>query len=103
MPATKPGGRLGRRRLRAVKLIEELGLRTQRIEPLIRTLEDFSRRADELKERIDDHKRRKAPPAERQVWLREFRNIVRTTQETPTSIRKPRSAFAHYLRRLSAG
>ena len=79
--------RLGRRRLRAVKLIEELGLRTQRIEPLIRTLEDFSRRADELKERIDDHKRRKAPPAERQVWLREFRNIVRTTQETPTSIR----------------
>ena len=41
--------RLGRRRLRAVKLVEELGLRTQRIEPLIRTLEEFSRRLDELK------------------------------------------------------
>ena len=41
--------RLGRRRRRAVKLVEELGLRTQRIEPLIKTLEEFSRRVDELK------------------------------------------------------
>ena len=55
--------RLGRRRLRAVKLVEELGLRTQRIEPLIRTLEEFSRRLDELKCRIEEHKRRKLPAA----------------------------------------
>ncbi len=41
--------RLGRRRLRAVKLVEELGLRTQRIESQIRTIEDFSRRVDELR------------------------------------------------------
>src|SRR5262249_16470898 len=41
--------RLNRRRKRAVKLVEELGLRTQRIETMIRTLEDFSHRADELK------------------------------------------------------
>ena len=45
--------RLGRRRRRAVKLVEELGLRTQRIEPLIKTLEEFSRRVDELKAQID--------------------------------------------------
>ena len=31
---------LGRRRRRAVRLVEELGLRTQRIEPMIRTLEN---------------------------------------------------------------
>jgi RNA polymerase primary sigma factor len=79
--------RLGRRRLRAVKLVEELGLRTQRIEPLIRTIEEFSRRLDELKCRIDEHKRRKGAPAERQNWIKDFRNIVRTTQETPTSLR----------------
>ena len=40
--------RLGRRRRRAVRLVEELGLRTQRIEPMIKTLEEFSRRVDEL-------------------------------------------------------
>jgi len=45
--------RLGRCRKRAVRLIEELGLRTQRIEPLIGTLEEFSRRVDELRETPD--------------------------------------------------
>jgi RNA polymerase, sigma 70 subunit, RpoD len=41
--------RLGRGRRRAVRLIEELGLRNQRLEPMIQTLEEFSRRIDELK------------------------------------------------------
>src|SRR5262245_34960457 len=38
--------RLSRRRRRAVRLVEELGLRTQRIEQMIRTLEDFQKRID---------------------------------------------------------
>ena len=79
--------RLGRRRRRAVKLVEELGLRTQRIEPMIRTLEDFSRRVDTLKAQIDAHKKAKGPLAERKPWIAEFRNILRATQETPTSLR----------------
>ena len=41
--------RLAQRRRRAVMLIEELGLRTQRIEPMISAIEDFSDRVDELK------------------------------------------------------
>jgi RNA polymerase primary sigma factor len=91
--------RLGRRRLRAVKLVEELGLRTQRIEPLIRTLEEFSRRVDELRPRVHGHSHHRATP-ERQAWLKEFRSIVRTTQETPTSLRNRvrylRSIYAEY-------
>ena len=92
--------RLGRRRLRAVKLVEELGLRTQRIEPLIRTLEEFSRRADDLKARLDAQRKLKHPSAEQQAWLKEFRAILRTTQETPRSMRNRvkylRSIYAHY-------
>jgi len=92
--------RLGRRRLRAVKLVEELGLRTQRIEPLIRTLDEFSRRVDELKARIEAHKKARLPQAERQAWIRDFRAIVRTTQETPKSLRNRvrylKSIYAHY-------
>jgi RNA polymerase primary sigma factor len=79
--------RLGRCRRRAVQLIEELGLRTQRIEPMIATLEDFSRRVDELKARIDQHQQVGGPPKERESWLMEYRNILRATQETPTSLR----------------
>ncbi len=79
--------RLGRRRRRAVKLVEELGLRTQRIEPMIRTLEDFSRRVDGLKAQIDAHKKAKGPLAERKSWIIEYRTILRATQESPTSLR----------------
>ncbi len=79
--------RLGRRRRRAVQLIEELGLRTQRIEPMIKTLEEFSRRIDELKARIDEHRKTRGRPRQREPWLTEYRNILRATQETPTSLR----------------
>jgi RNA polymerase primary sigma factor len=79
--------RLNRRRKRAVKLVEELGLRTQRIETMIRTLDEFSRRADDLKNQIESHKRVKLPPTERAAWTKEFRQILRCTQETPSSLR----------------
>ncbi len=79
--------RLGRGRLRAVKLVEELGLRTQRIEPLIRTLDEFTRKIDELRRKIVEHKRAKHPHAERQPWVREYRQILWVLQETPTSLR----------------
>jgi RNA polymerase primary sigma factor len=57
--------RLSRRRRRSVRLVEELGLRTQRIEQMIRTLEDFCRRVEELRAKIDAHKRDKGAVAER--------------------------------------
>jgi len=79
--------RLGHRRHRAVRLVEELGLRTQKIESAIKTLEEFSRRVDELKARIDEHKKNRRPLKEREPWVKEFRNILRATQETPTSLR----------------
>jgi RNA polymerase primary sigma factor len=92
--------RLNRRRKRAVRLVEELGLRTQRIETMIRTLEDFSRRADELKHQIDSHKRAKLPPAERAPWIKEYRQILRCTQETRESMRnriaKIKGIYFHY-------
>jgi RNA polymerase primary sigma factor len=79
--------RLSRRRRRAVRLVEELGLRTQRIEQMIRTLEEFAKRIDELRVKIDTHKRDKGPAAERKPWISEYRAILLATQETPTSLK----------------
>ena len=79
--------RLGHSRRRAVRLVEELGLRTQRIETNIITLEEFSRRVDELKARINEHRKAGGPAKEREPWLVEYRNILRATQETPRSLR----------------
>jgi RNA polymerase primary sigma factor len=79
--------RLGRRRRRAVRLVEELGLRTQRIEAMIRVLEEFSQRVDLLKAQIAAHKAAKGPIEERQKLLSEYRTILCSAQETPTSLR----------------
>ncbi|NLE38841.1 MAG: sigma-70 family RNA polymerase sigma factor [Pirellulaceae bacterium] len=92
--------RVGLRRRRAVRLVEELGLRTGRIEPMIRNLEEFSRRVDELKARIDEHRKLGRPEEECRPWLVEFRSILAATQETPTSlrnrIRKINSVYLEY-------
>jgi RNA polymerase primary sigma factor len=102
--------RLARRRRRAVRLVEELGLRTQRIETMIQSLEEFSRRIDDLKRRIDEHRQARGPIAERQPWLDEYRNFLLATQETPTSIRnrvmtlkQVYSAYQQAKRELSEG
>lgn len=78
---------LGRRRRRAVRLVEELGLRTQRIESMITTLEEFSRRVDELRIWIREHKSSGRPAYERLHWQTEYRNILQLTQESPRSLR----------------
>jgi len=92
--------RLGRRRRRSVRLVEELGLRTQRIEPMIKTLEEFSQRVDELKARIVEHRKTKGQTKHREPWVTEYRNILHATQETPTSLRNRvkylRSVYAEY-------
>ncbi|RMF90398.1 MAG: RNA polymerase sigma factor RpoD/SigA [Planctomycetota bacterium] len=90
--------RLGQGRRRAVRLVEELGLRTQRLEPLFETIREFSRRVDELKARINAHREKGLPPEEREPWLKEYRDILRATQETPTSLRNR----VKYLERVYA-
>ncbi len=62
-------------------------MRTQRIEPMIKTLDEFSRRVDELKSRVDEHRKAKGRPQQREPWVTEYRNILRITQESPSSLR----------------
>jgi RNA polymerase primary sigma factor len=78
---------LARGRLRAVKLVEELGLRTQRLEGCIGLLRNFSKRVDELKAQIVAHRKAKLPAAARLPLIKEYRQILWVTQETPTSLR----------------
>ena len=78
---------LARRRRRTVRLIEELGLRTQRIESMIRTVEDFHSRVEDLVARIKRHKKTKKPASDRQEMVDQLRNILIACQETPRSLR----------------
>ena len=92
--------RLGRRRKRVVRLIEELGLRTQRVEGMIPQLDGFVARLKELKTKIDAHKRSKQSPSGRQKLVEEYRGILKNCQETPRSLKRRmdeiRVIFAKY-------
>lgn len=94
--------RLGRRRHRAVILVEELGLRTQRIENMIKTLDDFSRRIDDLHYRLAGIPKIKANATQREAILKEVRGILKVCQETPTSLRNRvaelKRVYAQYQR-----
>ncbi len=88
MPARRAAWkRLGQRRCRAVTLVEELGLRTPRIEPMIDQLIQFNRRVIDIRKQLDKMKRDRRPMAERKPLIVEQRNILRALQETPTSLR----------------
>lgn len=101
---------LSRRRRRAVRLIEELGLRTQRVESMIGPVEQFAKRVNELVAKIRLSKKDRRPVAERLPLLREYRNIMLTLQETATSlngriayIREVYSEYQQAKRELSEG
>jgi RNA polymerase primary sigma factor len=80
--------RLGRRRKRVVRLIEELGLRTQRIEAMIPQLNAMVSKLAELKSKIDASKRAKQAPSARQKLVDEYRAILKSCQETPRSLKR---------------
>jgi len=78
---------LGRRRRKSVRLIEELGLRTQRIEAMIGVLERLSARVDEIKHDLATLKSHQVAPSQLAQLRREYRQILVATQESPTSLR----------------
>jgi RNA polymerase primary sigma factor len=69
-------------------LVEELSLRTRRVQPLIRQLEEMSQRMDELRRQIAEL-RATGGPADKIASLRhELRELMRHTLESPASLRR---------------
>ncbi len=102
--------RLSRRRRRSVRLVEELGLRTQKIEQLIPVLEQFSERINELQRKLVASKTDRKMGPERAQWSQEYRGILQATQETPRSLSSRvvylKSVYSEYQqakRQLSEG
>ena len=75
------------RRNKAVRLIEELGLRTQRLHPLLERLRQICRRMQVLSEELADLRRRRTG-AERVAEIRkELRYLMRASLESPSTLR----------------
>jgi RNA polymerase primary sigma factor len=77
-----------RRREKMLVLVEELSLRTRRVQPLICQLEEMSRRMDELKDQLAVLRRSAAPSEKIAAVASEQRELMQSTLESPTSLRK---------------
>ncbi len=102
--------RLVARRRRAVRLVEELGLRMPRLEHQFQRLLKLAERADQLQAEIKRLKRSGASSEKLQSCGAERRRIFRAAQQTPAGLRKRvqrlREAYARYQlarRRMSEG
>jgi RNA polymerase primary sigma factor len=102
--------RLISRRSKAVRLIEELGLRTQRLQPLLEKTKAISQRMDVLSGELGELKRRRTAAGRLAELRKELRYLMRVTLESPSTLRRRLARIARLQheydaakRALSAG
>jgi RNA polymerase primary sigma factor len=98
------------RRRKAVTLVEELSIRTQKVQPLMKKLEQISARMDELEQEIEALKGDKNAKEDLAALQKELHDYMMHTLEEPGGLRKRveivRKRFAEYeqaKRDLSGG
>ena len=99
-----------RRRRKCLTLVEELSVRTRRIQPLMHQLEEMAQRMESLQQRIAREKAAGGASPALRKWRRELRELMSATQESPRSLRRRceqfRRQFEQYekvKRQLSSG
>ena len=97
-------------RRKMVTLLEELSLRTQRLQPVMKRMEQISRRMCDLQKQIEGLKNLRSAREERANLQKELHDLQMMTLETPDSLRKRMESiyerFAAYeqaMRDLSGG
>ena len=71
-----------------VTLVEELSIRTQRVQPLMKKLEQFSGRMDELERIVEELKGQRCCKEDRANLEKELHDLMRMTLEEPAGLRK---------------
>jgi RNA polymerase primary sigma factor len=98
------------RRRKAVTLVEELSIRTQKVQPLMKKLEQISARMTELERQSEELKGLRSAREDRANLEKELRDLTFITLEDPASLRRRvevmKKRFAEYedaKRALSGG
>ncbi|MBS3733891.1 MAG: RNA polymerase sigma factor RpoD [Phycisphaerae bacterium] len=79
---------LWRRRRRAATLLEELSLRTAKVQPLMKKLQHISAKMGELQRAIASADKRDIPPEDVEVMEEELRGLMDLVREEPETLRK---------------
>jgi RNA polymerase primary sigma factor len=77
-----------RGRRKSLTLVEELSLRTRRVQPLVRQLKEMSRRMDALRNKLAMLGNNPAATDERTMVRKELYELMSITLESPASLRK---------------
>ncbi len=78
---------LKRRRFKAVNLVEELSIRTQKVQPLMKRLEQIAVRMEELLAQLRELRAGHVGKEERANLVKELKDLMRITLETPKSLK----------------
>jgi len=99
-----------RRRRKVLVLIEELSLRTRRVQLMMQQMEDALTRMDQIRQQLRHLIDTRATRDKRANLRKELRNLMTLTQETPRSLRKRRERmrlqyqdYEQVKRQLSGG
>lgn len=76
------------RRRKMLQLVEELSLRTRRVQPLMRKLEEVSRRMDYLQNQLQQLRSENAHATRLEPVRRELEKLMKQTLESPRSLRE---------------
>jgi len=79
---------LKRRRFKAVNLVEELSIRTQKVQPLMKRLEQIAVRMEELLFQLKEYRAGRGGKEERSNLIKELKDLMRITLETPKSLKR---------------
>jgi RNA polymerase primary sigma factor len=79
---------LKRRRRKAVNLVEELSIRTQKVQPLMKRLEQYAARMNELVFLLKEYRAGRGGKEDRANLVKELKDLMRITLETPKSLAK---------------
>src|SRR5262249_43557215 len=74
------------RRFKAVNLVEELSIRTQKVQPLMKRLEQVSARMTELIKQLAECQDGRGSKEDRANLQKELKDLMRITMETPKSL-----------------
>jgi RNA polymerase primary sigma factor len=80
--------RLLSRRAKAVQLVEELGLRTQRLQPLLEKLRQICQRMEVIRQQLAAPCRDEEDLTRATALRKELCHLMRTTQESPPTLRR---------------
>ena len=75
-------------RTKALTLVEELSLRTRRVQPMVRELEKISARMEDLKIELAELADNSAAKDERANLRKEFRDLLMLVLESPSALRR---------------